>query len=58
MTAHRSPAAKLGAFSLSEAGRPRGAVDDLTAVDPELIATLEVLATVVGGEVRHDVGLG
>ncbi len=32
--------------------------DDLTAVDPEQIATLEVLATVVGGEVRHDVGLG
>ena len=31
---------------------------DLTAVDPEQIASLEVLATVVGGEVRHDVGLG
>jgi predicted amidohydrolase YtcJ len=32
--------------------------DDLTAVDPEQIASLQVLATVVGGEVRHDVGLG
>lgn len=30
---------------------------DPTAVDPEQIASLEVLATVVGGEVRHDVGL-
>ena len=32
--------------------------DDLTAVDPEQIAEISVLATVVGGEVRHDVGLG
>jgi predicted amidohydrolase YtcJ len=32
--------------------------DDLTAVDPEQIAELRVLATVVGGEIRHDVGLG
>jgi predicted amidohydrolase YtcJ len=31
---------------------------DPTAVDPEQIASLDVLATVVGGEVRHDVGLG
>lgn len=30
---------------------------DPTAVDPEEIASLQVLATVVGGEVRHDVGL-
>lgn len=31
--------------------------DDLTVVDPEQIAELRVLATVVGGEVRHDAGL-
>ena len=31
---------------------------DPTAVDPEQIASLEVLATVVGGETRYDVGLG
>ena len=31
--------------------------DDLTAVDPEQIASLQVLATVVGGEIRHDAGL-
>ncbi len=31
---------------------------DPTAVDPEQIASLQVLATVVGGEVRHDVGIG
>jgi predicted amidohydrolase YtcJ len=31
--------------------------DDLTVVDPEQIASLQVLATVVGGEARHDVGL-
>ena len=30
---------------------------DPTAVDPEEIAGLEVRATVVGGELRHDVGL-
>ena len=32
--------------------------DDLTVVDPEQIAEISVLATVVGGHVRHDVGLG
>ena len=32
--------------------------DDLTTVDPEQIAGLQVLATVVGGEVRHDAGIG
>jgi predicted amidohydrolase YtcJ len=31
---------------------------DPTAVDPEQIASLQVLATVVGGQTRHDVGLG
>ena len=31
---------------------------DPTAVDPEEIAGLQVLGTVVGGELRHDVGLG
>ena len=31
---------------------------DLTTVDPEEIASLQVLATVVGGDVRHDVGIG
>ena len=31
---------------------------DPTAVDPEEIASLQVLATVVGGATRHDVGLG
>lgn len=31
---------------------------DPTAVDPEQIASLQVLATVVGGEARYDVGLG
>ena len=31
---------------------------DPTTVDPERIAELQVLATVVGGELRHDVGLG
>ena len=31
---------------------------DPTAVDPEQIASLGVLATVVGGETRYDVGLG
>jgi len=30
---------------------------DPTTVDPEQIAELQVLATVVGGELRHDVGL-
>ena len=30
---------------------------DLTAVEPEEIAGLQVVATVVGGEVRHDAGL-
>lgn len=30
---------------------------DLTAVDPEEIASLQVLATVVGGETRYDAGL-
>ena len=32
--------------------------DDLTAVDPEQIAEIRVLGTAVGGQLRHDVGLG
>jgi predicted amidohydrolase YtcJ len=32
--------------------------DDLTAVEPERIADIRVLATAVGGQLRHDVGIG